>query len=135
MKLIEVNRTPSRRQLRQFGLACLLALPLIAWLGGSGNTTLGWTATIGLLIAITGLARPEALKPIFVVLSYVVAPIGMLVGEILMVLVYFLVFLPIGLLFRLFRVDPLERRIDRSAKTYWQRWRGSEDVTSYFRQS
>ena len=38
MKLIEINWQPTDRQLRQFGVICLVALPALGWLWGGGTT-------------------------------------------------------------------------------------------------
>jgi hypothetical protein len=78
---------------------------------------------------------PKALKPLFVALSLAATPIGIVIGEVAMLLVYFGVFLPIGLLFRLKGRDALERNIDRSAKSYFRPKRQPADPAHYYRQS
>ena len=48
--------------------------------------------------------------------------------------IYYLVFTPVGLLLRLVKGDPLERRLDRSASTHWAKRPPTGDVRRYFRQ-
>jgi hypothetical protein len=57
------------------------------------------------------------------------------VGELAMLLIYFGVFLPIGLLFRTAGRDALQRGFDRNRKSYWQVKKQPRDGASYFRQS
>ena len=121
MSIVEINWRPSDRQLRQFGVIACLALPLIGWLWSGGTlAVVGWCAVAGGVLGGVGLWRPRYLKPVFVVLTLVVLPIGMLLGEVALLVIYFGVFLPIGLIFRLIRRDALQLTFQPTAKTYWQ---------------
>ncbi len=135
MKLIESNWQPSDRQLRQFGIICVFALPLVAWVWGASWSVIGVLAGIGLTIAIVSLVFPQAVKPLFLGLMIVALPIGMVVGELAMLLIYFGLFLPISLVFRLLGRDPLERKLDRNAKSYWQSKKQPRSAASYYYQS
>ena len=77
MKLVEINWSPTHRQLRQFGVVCLIALPLIAWIWGAGFQLIGTFAGIGLAIAAVGMVLPAALKYLFIGLSVIAIPIGL----------------------------------------------------------
>jgi hypothetical protein len=48
---------------------------------------------------------------------------------------YFVIFLPVAIVFRLIGRDALQRVLNRSAATYWQPKRQAADARSYFRQS
>jgi len=135
MKLIEVNWNPSNRQLRQFGIICLFALPLLGWLWGGSPEVVISLAAGGLLFAIAGVAHPKMVKPAFLALTIVAAPVGMVIGEAAMLSIYLGVFLPIGLVFRVMNRDGLQLKFDRRAKTYWQSKKQPRDAASYFRQS
>jgi hypothetical protein len=135
MSLIEINRNPSTRQLRQFGAVCLVALPLIGWWWGASAAAIGMLAATGAAIAVGGWFVPGALRPLFLLLTLVTAPLGIVVGEATLVLLYFAVFLPIGLLLRAFRSDPLERKFDREAPSYWKDVETPQDAASYYRLS
>ena len=134
MKLIEVNWNPTARQLRQFGLVCLVALPLIGWIWSASSQSMVWLGGIGFGLALTGLVAPGALKPLFVGLMLVALPIGMVVSEVVMVLIYFGTFLPIGLCFKLMKRDALKRRLKPEAATYWTEKKAPKGVGSYYRQ-
>ncbi len=135
MSLFKTNLQPTDRQLRQFGLISLFALPLLGWLWSGGNTTaIGVTAAIGAALAAIGLLWPKALKPVFLTLTLAAMPIGMAVGELTMILIFFGMFVPLGLFFRLIGRDALERKIDRHADTYWQPKKQPADAAGYLRQ-
>ncbi|MCA9217369.1 MAG: hypothetical protein KDB27_30080 [Planctomycetales bacterium] len=136
MPLIEANWNPSPRQLRQFGIICLIAIPLVAWFWFSESTQIIVIAAIaGGVAAVAGLVYPKTLLPLFVVLMVVATPIGMVVGELAMMTIYFLVFLPIGLLFRLMNRDRLDRSLQREASSYWMPKKRPSSLSSYYRQS
>jgi hypothetical protein len=142
MKLIEINRNPTNRQLRQFGVAALLFLPLIGWLSTGKPRTLaavnlpllGSLAAMGLAMALLGFIKPKALQPVFVGASLVTLPIGLVVGEVVLLILFFGLFAPMGLLFRLIGRDALQRRLERDAKTYWQRKRQPDSPARYYQQ-
>lgn len=135
MKLVEVNWQPTDRQLRQFGWICLVALPAVAWLWGGGTTLVMTLALAGLVLAMIGLVAPAALKPIFLVLTIVATPIGMIMGELAMLIIYFGVFLPFGLIFRVIGRDALQLQLDREKQSYWEAKKQPTDIASYYRQS
>ena len=135
MKLIAINWHPNDRQLRQFGIICLVALPLVGWIWGAGSSTLGVLAGIGLLLAVAGIVKPRILAPLFLGLTLVATPIGMVLGELAMLLIYFTIFLPIGLAFRLLKRDALRLKIDRDTASYWQAKKQPKNMASYYRQS
>jgi hypothetical protein len=134
MKLVEINWNPSERQLRQFGVICLIALPLIGWMWSAGPRTLTWLAGVGLIMAVFGWFRARLLKSFFVGLMIVALPIGMVVSELAMLMIYFGVFLPIGLCFKVIKRDALNRELDRGCESYWEEKKDPNNVSSYYRQ-
>lgn len=135
MKLVEINWQPTNRQLRQFGLTCLVALPVLGWIGDANTAVITILAAIGLALGIVGLALPVMLKPLFVLMSIVAAPIGVVIGELVMLVIYFGVFLMFGLLFRMTGRDLLQLKLDRSSRSYWQKKQQPANTASYYRQS
>ncbi len=135
MKLVEVNWQPSNRQLRQFGIICLFALPLIAWFWGANRHAITTAGVIGGALTTAGFVMPRLLKPLFVALMVVTTPIGIVVGELAMVLIYFCCFLPMALVFRVVGQDPLQLKLESARSSYWQAKKQSSSVASYYRQS
>ncbi len=133
MSLAKFEWNPRPRQLRQFGAIALAAFPLAAWLWASGPA--GWSlAAAGMVWAGVGLVRPAAVKPLYLALCAVAVPIGWVIGEALLAIVYYFVFLPVGLAMRLVGRDPLQRKLDRKAASYWQPKRQPAGPSSYLRQ-
>ena len=135
MKLVEINWNPTNRQVRQFAIICLFALPLLGWIWGVGLQFIGLLALLGLALAVAGVVFPGVVKPIFLALTIAAIPIGMVIGELVMLLIYFGVFLPVGLCFRFMKRDALQLKLDRQAKTYWQSKNKPSGIASYYRQS
>ena len=66
--------------------------------------------------------------------SLIAFPIGMVIGTLALVLVFYGVITPIGLVFRLIGRDPLHRRYDREASSYWIERRPRPAAKRYFQQ-
>ena len=137
MAIIEIIKDPTRRQLRQFGGLFLPAfLGLVAFLVRRSGAS--WNAPVTLLgVAVVSIAtaiiEPRWLRLPFLGLQYVAYPIGFVLSYVLMAVVYFGVVTPVGLLVRTFRGDPLERKFDSEATTYWTSRKGPSSVERYFR--
>ena len=134
MKLIQANWNPAPRQLRQFAATCLIVAPLLGWLWGAPSDVLFGLVAAGLIVGLVGFAVPVSVKPLYLALMAVTAPIGMILGELAMLTIYFGLFLPMGLVFRLSRRDALQLKLDRSRSSYWQPKPQPTHITSYYRQ-
>ncbi len=88
----------------------------------------------GLVLAALALFKPRAVGPLFVALSLVTFPIGLVVGEITLLLMYWLVFVPVGVIFRLVGRDALNRRSGKHAATYWKAKHTTGTIERYFHQ-
>jgi hypothetical protein len=71
---------------------------------------------------------------VFLTLSYAAFPIGFVVSHVILAIVYYLILTPIGLLVRAIGRDPMERRFDRDAESYWVVRQPIDDPGRYFRQ-
>lgn len=122
MRWSDIPFTPSAGTLRQFaglwtlsfgGLACWQGFPL---------TTHGPAlvlAALALTIGPLGLAMPRAIRPLFVGWMVVAFPISWGVSRLILACLFYAVFTPVGLLFRLTGRDVLRRRYDPGRSTYW----------------
>ena len=54
MSLIQTNWKPDAVQLRQFGVICFIALPLVGWFWGAGWSVMGLLVVAGLAMAVAG---------------------------------------------------------------------------------
>ncbi len=136
MAMIDINWHPSRRELRQFAGLWLGVFGLIGgWkLYGSGGVA-GWP-WVGAAVALgaPGLVWPALLRPVYVAWMALAFPIGWTVSHLLLAVIYFGVVTPIGLILRATGTDPMQRRFEPDAATYWVEHRTGDDKSRYFRQ-
>jgi Saxitoxin biosynthesis operon protein SxtJ len=137
MSLIRIDKNPSGRQLAIFGAAWLVFFSLAGWLswsrGRHATAETLWVAAA--LVPLAGTASRKAIRLAYVGLSYATYPIGIVVSHVALALVYYLALMPIGLTMRLFGHDPLSRKFDPTAKSYWKTREGPRPPASYFDQS
>ena len=134
MALIEVNHNPSRGQLIVFAVAFAVFSLLVAfWLR---HTPIGIAValTFGAIVLTIGLIRPMSLRGLYVGMCYLAMPIGLVVSFCLLALVFYGVITPIGLMMRLCGHDPMQRRSNRSAETYWVEPETTDSPNHYLRQ-
>lgn len=136
--MIEINRNPTRRQLRQFaGIlfpAFCATVGLIAFKGLDTPTWAFAIWTFGLVSMALGLAIPAVAKLLFLGLSYATLPIGWVLSHVVLMIIYYLLMTPIGFIYRRLTRDRLRRGIDRSRKSYWRPRPGDVPTSRYFRQ-
>lgn len=127
---------PDSRTLRQFGFLCVVFFGVLSGLQyfRSGNVTaaliLGGLAVIG---GVLGGIRPVWLKPVFQGWMLAVFPIGWLVSHILLGLLFFGVFFPLGVVLRSTGHDPLRLK-KPPGNSYWQSRSPQTDSGRYLRQ-
>jgi len=136
--MIEINRNPSKRELAWFGLLCLGFFGLIG-LSALHKTHSLHSAVVIWSVAAVGVAIyyavPPLRRPIYLGWMYAAYPIGWVISHVLLAVAFFSVFAPIGILMRVISRDPLARKFDRSASTYWMPHDPGTDPDRYFRQS
>src|SRR5262249_49494445 len=101
----------------------------------TGNRTAAIVfAVLALAVGPLGLFRPQAIRLLFVGLMILTFPIGWVVSRILLAFLFYVVFTPVGLVFKLLGRDPLSRRRQPNKDTYWAPKVVATDARSYFRQ-
>ena len=134
--MIAIDPHPSARMLRGFSATWLLFCVAVGfWLARhsvAGPASFAVWA-VGGVGGTLGLAAPRAMRWPYLALAYASYPVGLLVSTLLLGLIYFGVLTPIGLWLRLRGRDPLDKRIDRSARSYWQK-RTPTKLERYFDQ-
>lgn len=134
--MIKFDWNPSARTLRQFALAAtilLAALALSAHARGRSELSVGLLAALATATAAAGVVRPRALRLPFVLLTLAAFPIGAVLSQVALVVLFFGVITPLGLVARAIRPDWM--RPDRRAEGYWQARRRPRDPASYLRQA
>ena len=128
---------PSRKSLRQFaGLWLVFFGGIALWqFLVRGRTSLGLSlAALALVVGLTGLTRPEWVRWIYVGWMVLAFPIGWTVSQVMLLLMFFGLFTPIGLVFRLIGRDPLQRARPSGRESYWDPKPAPTDLRRYFKQ-
>jgi len=145
-KMIELDLDPDERTLRHFGFIALGGFALVAalaWfeklvfafgLGAARPWVAGGCLAVGVLAALTSLVHPRANRPLFVGLSIAAFPIGFALSYLIMGTLFFVVITPIGLVLRLFGQDPMLRRFEPDAASYWADCHPARPAERYFKQ-
>lgn len=145
-KVVEINFKPDERTLRQFGFIALFGFGLfglLAWkewlifaagLGSLREPLAYGFFGLGVVSLLFSLVWPKANWPIFVGLSVIAFPIGFVLSYVIMGVLFFLIIAPIAILLRVLGKDPMNRKYDRAAPSYWQKLETQRDQESYFRQ-
>jgi hypothetical protein len=141
MSLVQIDWNPDHRRLREFAVIWLAGFAVIgtivAWRLGcfTGTPRWGWPAGLwaaALVVGLTGSLAPAVVRPIYLLWMGLALPLGLVTGHIILGLVYYGLFTPIGVLFRLIGRDPLDRSFVRTAPTYWVERSGQSPPESYF---
>ena len=137
MKWSDIPLRPTARALRQFSAAWLvvfLAIGARQYLAYGHHLWGSILMALAVTIGLSGLIWPTAVHWIFVGWMAVAFPIGWLVSQLLLVVLFYGVITPVAVLFRLRGRDILCRNQATEGSTYWIPKRTPQDVRSYFRQ-
>ena len=135
---MDFNRAPSDRELRWFGVLialffCLIGT-LVYWRLGAERVAIGLGA-FGLFIALVYYSVPTLRRPVYMAWMTAVSPLGWLISRVLLAATFFLIVTPAALVMRIFGRDKLDRRLDKSAASYWVEREATPEASRYFRQS
>lgn len=138
MGVIEINKNPSRRDLVVFGFLLLafagIMGALFFWRSHApGVARAVWIA--GAALTAIYFSVPPLRRPIFLGWTYLTFPVGFVLSHVILGFVYYIVFTTVGLVMRLVGYDPMQRKIDRAAKSYWVEHDPHRSMERYFRQS
>jgi len=144
--MLKLDLDPDDRTLRQFGFIAVAGFGLLAaaawleWLifsGGLGS----WRTPVALSLMCVGMLAgacswiaPRANRPLYLALTLLTFPIGFVVSHVVLAVLFFGLFVPIGLALRCFGRDPLERERDTGRASYWIDARPMRAPDDYFKQ-
>lgn len=117
----QINHTPDRKELRTFGLIfagmfiVFFAL-LLPWIWDVPSPLWAWL--VAAAFASVALVYPPLLSPAYKLWMKIGVVLGWINTRIILGIVFFVLFAPVSLIFRIFSHDPMQRKLDNSAKTY-----------------
>lgn len=136
--MIQISLKPGIRQLQHFAAIWFPAFcALLGWILGEksghwGAVQVAWS--ICGLLALLGVFFPPLIRPVFVGLILITYPIGWMVSHLLLGVIFYFLFLPIGLVLRWTGHDPLQLR-PPAGNSLWKSPAGKTNPASYLRQS
>lgn len=123
----------SKKSLRKFGIVVGLVFLLLAgltYIKGYPLAVLYVTSIAGGLLVITGVVSPQALKGIYRSWMAMAFCMGWVVSRILLIVLFYLIITPIGILTRLLGKKFMEVKINKDEVSYWAR-KDKEKKTDY----
>ena len=132
-----IDWDPSSKTLRDFGFIGIAGFTLIGlvfhYKFGLPQAAYAFWA-LAVVCPLLSMTKPTLLRPLFVGMSLVAVGIGFVLSQIILGLLYYGLFTPIGLFFRITKRDALTRRLDPEAKTYWIDRPKQRPPADYYRQ-
>ncbi|NIN00913.1 MAG: hypothetical protein GTO24_23360 [candidate division Zixibacteria bacterium] len=114
------GKESSVKDLRKFAITLFCALGILGGLFLWRKGDLGFLFwCIGVMILLAGLIRPGLLRPIQRGWMRAALLIGFFMTHLILALIYYLVFTPVGLVMRALGRDPLRLKFDQNAESYW----------------
>lgn len=132
-----MKQSPSAFDLRVFAL---LQAPFIVYLAsrlmhwGLPQTFVYGICTASGLAAVLGVVEPKAVQGYYQLWMAMVSPLGWVVTHAILVVVFYGIVTPIGLIRRTFSEDPLRRNPESIIRSYWLGRSGPKATERYFQQ-
>ena len=107
--------------LRQFGLilGCIIGAVfgiLLPWIWGWNYRA--WPWVVATVLLVWSLAAPASIEPLYRAWMHVALAINWVVSRVLLGTVFFCLILPMGLIMRIGKWDPMARKLDSSRTSY-----------------
>ena len=121
-----INKTSSPRsnkKLRDFGLltGAILAIlfgVLLPWLFDHSIPI--WPWVVATILSFSALLQPYFLRPIYKVCMTIGQALGWVNTRIILCVLFYIIFLPVGLFMKLIGRDPMARKLNRAEKTSYR---------------
>ena len=135
MKWNQISSSATIKQIRQFGF--LVGIVLVAvgcWqlyrqIYPIGRIVL-WS--IGGFLFFGGLLWPQILKHLYVLWMLLAHMLSWVNTRIILGVIFYLIFTPIALVMRIAQRDGLQKKINKSASSYWTQRTAPENIKEHF---
>ena len=133
--MFEPKGPTTASQLRVFSACCvalgvILAWPILRHIAWPPERWVHWIGLILVLVGALGLLSPPVVRPVYASAMVITRPIGFVVAQVLLAVLYFVVLTPLALVLRLTGHDPLQRRPPGA----WRSAASDGDLRRAFRQ-
>ncbi|HED37774.1 MAG TPA: hypothetical protein ENI76_05960 [Ignavibacteria bacterium] len=120
--IIEIkNIKETKKDLMKFGVSVGIVLLVIsALLFWNEKNSYLYFGIIGILLTILGIFYPASLRPINKVWMSFAIVLGWVMTRVILIILFYIVLTPIGIIAKIFRKNFLELKIDKSINSYWE---------------
>lgn len=127
---------PTPRVLRQFAAAWLVLFLAMAvqQMFVRHHIAAAWVLGAIALIGVIGLLKPPSIRWLFVVASVVAFPLGWLVTQVALAVMFYMVLTPLALMFRWRGRDELQLRRRPGSTGFWITRQPEQDLKRYLKQ-
>lgn len=117
----EARNQKPEQQIKSFGIgfSIIVAVFALRMFLRHRLVVYNYLMIISPIILCLAVFRPLFLKPLYKIFSGIGLCIGWLVNKAVLIIIFYLVFAPVGLLLRLIRKDLLDRKIEPQRDSYW----------------
>lgn len=121
MSLVKINWHPDVKELRKFGLVVLIGFAIIGavFFFTAKTTSAYYLWGIGALFGFSGLTGTVIALPFYFIWMGFAFVVGNIMSRLIMLLVFFVVVTPLGVIMRLTGRDRLKLK-KSNASTYWE---------------
>jgi hypothetical protein len=109
-----------KSSLRKFGVTMGIAFLVITLLIFSRHRhSILPTAAISAIFFVLAFAVPGSLRQVYILWMKLALVLSWVNTRLILFVIFYLMFTPIGLAMKLFNADPLDRKIDKKKESYW----------------
>lgn len=111
-----------KRSLRNFGITmgtAFLAISLFIFVRHKHNSVPGFI--ISSIFFMAAFMAPEVLKPVYIIWMKLALILSWINTRIILLIIFYLLFAPVGIILRLLGRDPLDRKIEKNKESYWKK--------------
>ena len=137
MRWTEIQFKPSRKVLRQFAVAWLVFLLAWAahqWFARGHHQTGLVLSTLAVIVGGLGLIAPGTIRWVYIGCMIIAFPIGWVVSQVMLAVLFYCVITPVAVFFRLRRRDLLHRAPPGESASFWTTKSLPQELRRYFRQ-
>lgn len=135
--MIEINWNPPKRDLKIFSVLLIIFFAIVAYAVHSkwdANNVAIAIVSVAFVLGVACFFLPEVARRVYVGWMILVFPIGWVVSHVILAVIFYGVFTPVALIMRLCGYDPMKRRFEAEAQTYWIERTEQPKSEQYFRQ-
>lgn len=136
MSMIRIKSSLTNRERIAFAVVWVALASLLAVLRYSRHglsMEVGVWAGIALIPIVVGLIQFKQIDRLYRALAFVTAPIGWVIGHVILSLIWWGLITPLGCLRRITAYDPMRRSSGRGLATYWNDLPDNRPARSYLR--